>query len=216
MMAKRRSPKSVRGLEDLSRVQLSTHFFLRDFLYSEVAALHGIANVPQDPDLAIAVGTKLCEELLEPLQARFGPLALRSGYRTPELNQICNEGGHNCARNEATAANHIWDMRDQDGNMGAMVTVVVPSFLPIYEKTGDWRPLAWWLHDHLPYSEICFFPKLAAFNLGWRENPLGLIRSYAPPKGILTRPGMDNHKGSHQNAYRILTQLTQKHPTARG
>ena len=62
MARKRRSPRSVQGLEMLSRVRLSTHFFLRDFLYSEVAAIHGIANIPDDPDLAIAAGTALCEQ----------------------------------------------------------------------------------------------------------------------------------------------------------
>ena len=190
-MAKCRSPKSVKGLEELSRVRLSEHFFLRDFLYSEVAALHGLSNIPDDPDLAIAAGEQLCQQLLEPLQAVFGPLALRSGYRNQALNKFCNDAGYNCARNTATAANHIWDLRDERGSMGAMVTVVVPAFLAEYEKTCDWRPMAWWVHDHLPYSEICFFPKLAAFNLGWRAQPLKEIRSFAPPKGLLYKPGMD-------------------------
>jgi hypothetical protein len=31
-------------------------FFLRDFLHSEIADLHGIPNIPDDPDLAIAAG----------------------------------------------------------------------------------------------------------------------------------------------------------------
>ncbi|MEO0392518.1 MAG: hypothetical protein AAF213_04630 [Pseudomonadota bacterium] len=190
IMGKRRSPRSVRGLEGLSRVRLSEHFFLRDFLYSEVAALHGLDNIPDDPDVAIAAGEQLCQQLLEPLQQHFGPLALRSGYRNAALNAFCNSQGYNCSRNPATAANHIWDMRDDRGGIGAMVTVVVPAFLPEYDATGDWRPLAWWLHDHLPYSEICFFPKLAAFNLGWREFPLQEIRSFAPPKGLLFKPGM--------------------------
>lgn len=202
MSRKRRSPGSVQGLEELSRVRLSPHFFLRDFLYSEVAAIHGIANIPDDPDLAIAAGTGLCEQLLEPLVSAFGPIALRSGYRSPALNRFCNENRYNCARNEASVAGHIWDLRDEQGGMGAMVTVVVPWFIPQYEKSGDWRPLAWWIHDHLPYSEMCFFPKLAAVNLGWREYPLREIRSFAAPKkGLLTKPGMPGHDDDHSALY---------------
>jgi len=78
-----RKPLSVRSLEQLGRVRLSSSFFMRDFLHSEIADLHGIPNVPDDPDLAIAAGRRLCEELLEPLQAAFGgwrsvqPIALR-------------------------------------------------------------------------------------------------------------------------------------------
>jgi hypothetical protein len=51
----------------LGRVRLSRSFFMRDFLHSEIAAVHGISNMPDDPDLAIAAGRRLCEDLLEPL-----------------------------------------------------------------------------------------------------------------------------------------------------
>jgi hypothetical protein len=67
-----RKPKSARALEELGRVRLSESFFMRDFLYSEISAVHGIPNIPDDPDLAIRAGRKLCEEALEPLRARFG------------------------------------------------------------------------------------------------------------------------------------------------
>ncbi len=73
-----RQPKTVKALEELGRTRLSTNFFMRDFLYSEIAALHGFTNIPDDPDLAIAAGTALCETLLEPLQDRFGRLSIRS------------------------------------------------------------------------------------------------------------------------------------------
>ena len=59
-----RQPKSVKALEDLGRVRLSANFFLRDFLYSEIAVINGFANIPDDPDLAIAAGKRLCESLV--------------------------------------------------------------------------------------------------------------------------------------------------------
>ncbi len=75
-----RKPASMKGLEELGRVRLSQNFFLRDFLHSEIAAFHGFQNIPDDPDLAIAAGRRLCEALLEPLQATFGRLHIRSAY----------------------------------------------------------------------------------------------------------------------------------------
>jgi len=51
-----RTPTTVRGLEEFSRVRLSPSFFMRDFLYSDISNLHGIPNLPADPDLAIATG----------------------------------------------------------------------------------------------------------------------------------------------------------------
>jgi hypothetical protein len=73
-----RTPQSVNALEDLGRIRLSRSFFMRDFLHSEIANFYGVQNIPEDPDLAIEVGKKLCQELLEPLQATFGRVAVRS------------------------------------------------------------------------------------------------------------------------------------------
>jgi hypothetical protein len=58
---------SYEQLENLGRVRVSRHLFMRDFLHSEVAAWHQVRNVPNTPDAAIEVGRQLCEQLLEPL-----------------------------------------------------------------------------------------------------------------------------------------------------
>jgi hypothetical protein len=202
-----RTPVSVRGAEDLGRVRLSRTFFLRDFLYSEIANIHGITNLPRDPDLAIAAGRALCEHLLEPLQASFGRLAIRSAYRSPEVNGFGNTHYRNCASNEADRARHIWDQKSVDGGMGAMATVVVPWLIDHLAAGGSWVAMAWWIHDHLPYSELQFFPKLAAFNIGWHERPRRRITSFAPPRGLLTKPGMPNHNGDHGRHYVGLPSL---------
>ncbi len=196
-----RRPMSMKALEDLGRVRLSPSFFLRDFLHSEIAAFHGLLNVPDDPDLAIAAGRRLCEDLLEPLQAAFGRIAIRSAYRSCEVNGFGAARGLNCSRNEASFAGHIWDRRDGNGFIGATACIVVPWFADRYADGADWRAMAWWVHDHLPYSDMCFFPKLAAFNLSWHERPKRRIDSYVAPRGCLTKPGMANADGSHADAY---------------
>ena len=49
---------------------------------------------------------------------------------------------------------------------------------------------------------MLFFPKLAAFNLTWREAPERLIYSHAKPqRGWLTKPGMTNYAGGHSSEY---------------
>jgi hypothetical protein len=205
-----RKPGSMRGLEDLGRVRLSQNFFLRDFLHSEIAALNGFANVPDDPDLAIAAGSRLCRELLEPLQNTFGRLHIRSAYRSPEVNGFGNENNLNCASNASNFAHHIWDRRDADGCMGATACIVIPWVWDRYSEPGDWRRIAWWVHDHLPYAAMEFFPKLWAFNIQWHERPKRIISSYAEPRGILTRPGMANHDGSHAEWYEGFPKLARQ------
>lgn len=166
-----RRPASVASLAEFGRVRLSASFFMRDFLFSDIAAIHGFANVPGDPDLALAAGRKLCEELLEPLQDMFGRIAIRSAFRSSEVNRFGNErqkaggAGYNCASNDRSRAGHIWDVRDAAGRMGATACIVVPSFWDRFQAKGDWRKMAWWVHDHLPYSEMEFFPRYWAFNI---------------------------------------------------
>jgi hypothetical protein len=197
-----KKPQSMRALEALGRVRLSENFFMRDFLYSEIANFYGIPNIPDDPDLAIAAGRKLCEEALEPLRARFGRISIRSAYRSPAVNGLGNEKGLSCGSNEANYGGHIWDRRNAGGGMGATATIIVHAFIPYYERTGHWQALAWWIHDHLPYDELEFFPKLAAFNYGHGDNPARRIHSFIPPRrGILTKPGMANATGDHASEY---------------
>ena len=174
---------------------------MRDFLHSEIANFYAVPNIPEDPDLAIAAGRRLCEELLEPLQTAFGRLAIRSAYRAPAVNALGNRLGLSCASNERNYGRHIWDRRDAEGCIGAMASVVVPWFADHYAAGVDWRAMAWWIHDHLPYSQLQFFPKLAAFNIGWRERPRRRIDSFIAPRGCLTRPGMANQTGDHSHHY---------------
>ena len=209
-----KKPTSVKALEELGRVRLSNNFFLRDFLYSEVAQIFRISNIPDDPDLAIEVGTKLCNELLEPIQEQFGRVAIRSGYRSSELNALCNKKKLSCASNEKNYAAHIWDRLDANGCKGATACIVIPTFIEFLDAGGDWQEMAWYIHDNLPYSSLFFFPKLGAFNLRWSENPDRRIDSYIRPKGTLTKPGMTNYDCNHADKYENLLKLvgpTQSH-----
>lgn len=199
-----RKPISVKALDEFGRTRLSKSFFMRDFLYSEIAAIHGLDNTPDDPQLAIAAGTRLCEELLEPLQDRFGRIAIRSAYRSCEVNRFGNEHGLNCASNEKNYAAHIWDRRDAEGRIGATACIVIPSFWDRYQEEGDWQKLAWWIHDHLDYSSLYFFPRYWAVNVQWREEPERRIDSYAGPKGCLIRPGMTGWDDRDQNKWSAL------------
>ena len=142
--------------------------------------MYGLQNIPDDPDRAIAHGRAFCTELLDPLEETFGRVAVRSGYRSPTLNRFGNENRLNCARNDNPLECHIWD---RAGDPIAGASIVIPWFTDQYDKGRDWRDLAWWMHDHLPYSEIWFFPKLAAFNLVWRETPLRPRRQLHRAKG---------------------------------
>lgn len=200
----RSKPKTIAAMESLGRVRLSDSFFMREFLVSEIASVHGLLNAPDNPELAIETGSMLCSTLLEPLQKKFGRIAIRSAYRSAEVNALGNRIGASCSTNETDAAGHIWDMLNEKGEKGAMATVIVPSFWDKHHGEGDWQKIAWWIHDHLPYSKLQFYPKFFAFNISWHESPKRRITSYVAPRGILTKPGMDNHDGWHGSQWSDL------------
>ena len=194
------------ALEAFGREQLSKHFYMRDFLYSEISAAYGIPNIPLDPEMALKAGRGLCENLLEPLHRTFGHVVVRSAFRSRVVNAYGNALGFNCGSNERNRAKHIWDWPAKDGSIGATACIVIPWFIDTkqYQDTRDWRPLAWYIHDHLQqYSEMVFFAKNAAVNLTWRKDePLRKISSKASPyKGTLTERGADDHSGDHSSHY---------------
>ncbi|GFE65898.1 hypothetical protein [Litoreibacter roseus] len=176
------------SLETLGRIRLSKYFFMREFLYSEIGNFHERQNIPENPDLAIEVGKAFCSTLLDPLHETFGQIAVRSGYRSPSLNRFGNENKLNCARNDYPGECHIWDRDEGDARIGG-ASIVIPWFADQYSQGRDWRDLAWWIHDHLPYSEQWYFPKLAAFNLTWEPIPRRTISSYIAPRGKLLAAG---------------------------
>jgi hypothetical protein len=176
------------SLETLGRERLSRYFWMREFLYSEIGNMYEVQNIPDDPDLALERGRAFATALLDPLEETFGRIFVRSGYRSARLNAFGNARKLNCARNDYPLECHIWDLPDRPV---AGASVVIPWFADRYAQGSDWRDLAWWLHDHLDYSEIWFFPKLCAFNLAWRPAPQRRIDSYIAPKGCLLRPGAE-------------------------
>jgi hypothetical protein len=197
-----KKPQSVKSLENLGRVRLSKSFYMRDFLYSEIGNLFGIANIPDHPNVAIEACSHMCAELLEPLNETFGRISIFSGYRSPSVNQTGNENKLNCASNASNYAGHIFDYKDANGNLGATISIVIPWFADQYENGRSWQDLAWWIHDHLPHCGLYFFPSLAAFNITWHEaNKEKTIYSYINPKGCLTKEGMDNYSGDHSEHY---------------
>lgn len=177
------SRAQVKRLDALGRQRLSRHFYMRQFLYSEIGNGFGIPNLPEDDDLALEAGRNLARTLLDPLVETFGHVEVRSAYRGREVNSFGNEQKFNCGSNEFNRAHHIWDWRDKDGHLGATACVFIPWFTEQFERGRDWRDLAYWLHDHLAYSEIVFFRAQCSFNLNWNEQPAGIIKSWITERG---------------------------------
>jgi len=174
-----------------------------------------IQNVPTNKELALEYGRNLCALILEPLQARFGRLNIRSAYRSEAVNDYCNQQGNwGCAESWKNYGRHIWDREAKDVGYGAMACVVIPAIADAKESNPEiWKELAWWIHDHLPYSEIEFYSRLYAFNIGWAKNPAKRITNYVGGPRVLTERGMPNHEGNHAELYPSLAALFHASPS---
>ena len=85
-------------------MQLSKHFKLSEFTFSQTAARKGIRNIPSSA--AIDNLKDLCDRILEPARAQFGALRITSGYRSPELNAAIG-GARNSAHTRGWAADVV-------------------------------------------------------------------------------------------------------------
>ena len=171
---------TFRTLEKFGRIRLSQHFYLRQFLYSEIAAGFGLTNLPDNVDLAVETGTRLCHEILEPIVDRFGPIIVRSGFRSSAVNQFGATHRLNCAPNERNYAYHIWDHLDESGYKGAAACIIVPGFTDGALDDAGWPKIARRIHDALNYHRMTFFARDGAFNIGWHECPKREIYSTRP------------------------------------
>lgn len=156
-------------LEKLGRVRLSEHFYMRQFLYSEIAVAYNIPNLPDHPDLAIENGKRLCETILEPIVAEFDQIVVRSGFRSARLNDFGHRNSLKCASNEKNYAAHIWDHLDSQGRKGASACIVIPSYNDGKTRYATWDQLSCHLQERLPCTELKGFKHDNAFNVGWKS-----------------------------------------------
>lgn len=74
------------GLRDFKDVQLTEHFWLREFIRSGTAERLGLENVPTEE--VVRNLKHLCEKVLEPLRKEMGEaIVINSGYRSPPVNE---------------------------------------------------------------------------------------------------------------------------------
>ena len=167
--------KDFWALEKLGRIRLSDNFYMRQFLYSEIAAAHGLINIPDNIELAVEVSKHLCSEILEPITKEFGSIVIRSGFRSAVVNNYGAKNRLKCSHNEDNFAYHIWDHLDQNGFKGACACIVIPSLVNMNDQTAAINRIVNFAKAELNFNYITFFAHDMAFNIGWHEKPAAKI-----------------------------------------
>lgn len=162
-------------LEKIGRIRLSHNFYMRQFLYSEIAATHGMANVPDDVELAVEVGEHLCSNILEPIAKEFGSIVIRSGFRSAVVNDYGAKNRLKCSSNADNYAFHIWDHLDENEFKGACACIVIPSLIDMNDQPAAINRIVDFAKAELNFHHMTFFANDMAFNIGWHEKPMAKI-----------------------------------------
>ena len=181
---------------------------MREMLYSEIANYHGIPNIPDEPNLAIAAGTRLCEELLEPLHATFGHVTVRSAFRSVEVNTYGHERidkGVRVRRDDVELlpprVGPARRGRVHGGDGQHRHPLVPPALRGGNAVAGarlvDTRPLALFGHDVL-WREG---KELQRSTCGGTRSRSAASTPFPRARVLLTKPGMANHGGDHSAEY---------------
>jgi hypothetical protein len=102
-------------------MRLSAHFDLCEFTRSESAKREGVSNNPT-PEHLENIKT-LCDKVLEPIRAKFGPINISSGYRSADLNHFIG-GSLNSDHCKGRAADI-----DMDGHGGEVTNKMIFDFI---------------------------------------------------------------------------------------
>lgn len=102
-------------------MKLSAHFDLCEFTRSESAKREGVSNMPT-PEHLENIKT-LCEKVLEPIRAKFGPINISSGYRSSDLNHFIG-GSLNSDHCKGRAADI-----DMDGHGGEVTNRMIFDYI---------------------------------------------------------------------------------------
>lgn len=154
--ASRQSAHSFQPVEQLS-VQLSEHFVIDEFEFSQVAVRRGIDN--RVPDIKLPNVRHLVTSVLQPLRHRLGlPIVVTSGYRCARLNREV-AGSRNSAHTLGLAAD-VWvgdlspyELTAHIADSGLPFDVVVNEF-------GRWTHIQAPRVDELPRRDVLTAHKL--------------------------------------------------------
>lgn len=120
---------------------LSPHFTLYEFVRSGTAIENNIDNTPGAAEVAAL--TALCDNVLEPLRRRFGPIVISSGFRSRRLNNMV--GGVTSSQHlRGEAADIVVGSRERAAAMCGFIRRHLDFDQLISEPVGAASPR--WLH----------------------------------------------------------------------
>jgi len=141
-------------------MQLSKHFYLKEFTVSETADRRGVDNTPSDTVKKNL--SRICDDILEPLrEAIQTPIVITSGYRCKVLNTLVG-GSKNSQHVKGEAVDFIIPGVSDDEVFSKIKQLDLPYHQLINEYPSS--PTGGWIHVSItPEGEK---PRKQILNIG--------------------------------------------------
>jgi len=123
-------------------MNLSAHFTLEEFTKSQAGERFGIANVPDEKQIACM--KRLCEKVLEVVRLNLGPVHINSGFRNLEINGLI--GGASSAQHCKGEAADIEIAGVSNADVWRFIVAELPFDQCIAEYLEKNDPNAGWVH----------------------------------------------------------------------
>lgn len=195
-----RTKKRAASIDKLARTRLSKHFILRDFLFSAEAAALSQSNLPDEPLDAVRAGRALCEKVLEPIQAHFGPFAITFGFQSRTVMEAHWPEGKRVEMRNASSP-HQWDRC----TFGAEVYARV-DLLPFCVEDGmvSKQEFGHWVMHHLDIDLLMQWTKSNVFCVTISPRPRRVWLEWGRPR--MGEPSRKTFMGGAywRNAYPYL------------
>lgn len=128
-------------MDKKQKAKLSPHFILYEFTRSGAAIENEIENIPNEGQVAAL--TALCNNILEPLRRRFGPIVISSGFRSQKVNLLVG-GVPSSQHRLGEAADIVTGGKERAERMFAFIRDNLDFDQLIMEPVGSDNPR--WIH----------------------------------------------------------------------
>ena len=153
-------------LNPLLSENCSPNFTYEDFIScSDSFKKNSVSNLPEEQKTFDAIN-KMANQLLEPIQKKFGEIKLTYGFCGPELQKIIKKGVY------PKTDQHSGFELNKNGNLicergGFAVDFLIPNLSSLQ--------LARWIVDNLKFDKLYYYGDARPIHLSQHDFPLGQI-----------------------------------------
>lgn len=154
----------LKAYDKWTRTRVSKNFILREFLYSSRADYFGVSNKPSDmPEQVVKSAKALCEQVLEPILAKFGKFFITYGYQSRKILDTLYP-----TNAPKSSSPHQWDRGTFGSDIYARVDIV-----PVCVEDGEvtHEEFLEWVIYNTPADLLMFWRKTNTFCISIAPTP---------------------------------------------